>query len=135
MPWRPKRPCANPARLCSGLVEVGEKCPRCGYDKGSGRAKADKAYDESRGSASSRGYNVRWRKLRLAVLASRGICEYVDDQGRRCFEPAVDVHHKIPLAQGGTDDEGNLAVYCHSCHSEYEAKHGRRWGRRATTTP
>ena len=31
--------------------------------------------------------------------------------------PAEEVHHILPLASGGTNDEGNLMALCKSCHS------------------
>jgi 5-methylcytosine-specific restriction protein A len=30
---------------------------------------------------------------------------------------AEEVHHVLPLANGGTNDEGNLMALCKSCHS------------------
>lgn len=67
---------------------------------------------DGRPSASARGYGSHWRKLRLAILAARPVCE---DCGR---ESAAHVDHKLALAVGGTNDESNLAALCHSCHSK-----------------
>jgi len=33
----------------------------------------------------------------------------------------IDVHHIVPLADGGSNDEDNLIVLCHSCHEEWHA--------------
>jgi 5-methylcytosine-specific restriction endonuclease McrA len=41
---------------------------------------------------------------------------------------ATHVDHKIPKAQGGTDDENNLqaiCVTCHKCKTERESNEGR----------
>jgi len=41
-----------------------------------------------------------------------------------------EVHHIIPLSQGGTNDLDNLMSLCKSCHSSISVKNGERWGRR-----
>ncbi len=125
MPWKPKRPCAKPG--CPGLVEAGGKCPVCGYQPG---ARPGREYERERGSAASRGYDSDWRRFRLWFLTRHPVCEHVDEQGRRCFEPAVDVHHVIPKAEGGPDSEENCRALCHRHHSAVEAESGRRWGPR-----
>ena len=42
------------------------------------------------------------------------------DQGRRCSECGkagrLEVHHRKPLSEGGTNDLGNLVVLCRGCH-------------------
>lgn len=43
--------------------------------------------------------------------------------------PVEEVHHKIPLSEGGTHDRGNLISLCKSCHSRIHAERGDRWGR------
>ena len=40
---------------------------------------------------------------------------------------AQEVHHIIPLADGGTHDEDNLMSLCKPCHSRITAKEGGRW--------
>ena len=32
--------------------------------------------------------------------------------------PAEEVHHILPLADGGTHDDDNLMALCESCHSK-----------------
>lgn len=39
-----------------------------------------------------------------------------------------EIHHKIPLAEGGSHDRSNLIALCKSCHSQIHAKRGDRWG-------
>ena len=41
---------------------------------------------------------------------------------------AEQVHHVLPLSEGGSNDEGNLMSLCKSCHSRIHAKRGDRWG-------
>lgn len=35
-----------------------------------------------------------------------------------CGEPMKDVHHIIPVREGGTNDEDNLICLCRSCHQK-----------------
>lgn len=41
--------------------------------------------------------------------------------------PIAEIHHKLPLAEGGTHDRSNLIALCKSCHSQKHAKRGNRW--------
>lgn len=41
--------------------------------------------------------------------------------------PVEEVHHKVPLAEGGTHDRSNLISLCKSCHAQIHAKRGDRW--------
>lgn len=34
-----------------------------------------------------------------------------------------DVHHRIPLSEGGADDESNYESLCHECHSKETRAH------------
>ena len=43
----------------------------------------------------------------------------------------VEVHHIIPLRDGGTNDINNLMALCKSCHSEITAREGGRWSQRS----
>ena len=64
------------------------------------------------GSATARGYDARWQRLRLVVL---------DRDGRRCrwcTGPADTVDHVVALADGGARlDPANLVACCRSCNS------------------
>jgi 5-methylcytosine-specific restriction protein A len=64
---------------------------------------------DARPSASRRGYDEDWKKVRAAHLAAHPLCP--------CGRPAKHVDHKVALEAGGTSEEGNLQSYCHSCHS------------------
>ncbi|HMJ10545.1 MAG TPA: HNH endonuclease [Polyangiaceae bacterium] len=40
-------------------------------------------------------------------------CCYLDDQGRRCSETArLELHHRVPYANGGSHDAKNLELRC-----------------------
>jgi 5-methylcytosine-specific restriction protein A len=72
----------------------------------------------TRPSAAKRGYDRLWQKKRLAKLHEEPFCEGKRlRDGRRCWMPATDVDHVIPLSQGGDDSPENLQSMCHSCHS------------------
>lgn len=72
---------------------------------------------ENRGSAASRGYDSRWRRYRLAFLASNPLCVHCRVSGR--VEPGVHVDHKIPSVPGepGWWDPENHQALCHACHA------------------
>jgi predicted HNH restriction endonuclease len=33
-----------------------------------------------------------------------------------CGQPATEWHHRLPVADGGTDAPANLIPLCHDCH-------------------
>ena len=72
---------------------------------------------ERRGSASERGYDSRWSKLRERFIAEHPLCEYC--AGRDLTVPAEEVDHVKPFS-GPEDplrlDETNLQSLCHACH-------------------
>ena len=52
-----------------------------------------------------------------------------------CLENGIareteEVHHIIPISEGGTHERSNLMSLCKSCHSSLHAKRGDRWGKR-----
>lgn len=53
----------------------------------------------------------QWRRLRRAVLdRDAWRCRRCGGAGR------LDVHHVVPVADGGTDDPANLEAICRDCH-------------------
>lgn len=80
-------------------------------------------YLDERASAAKRGYDRRWRKLRLMYLRAHPICEEPE-----CGAASFDVHHIIPLSEGGTNAWENLQALCHSCHSKKTAEEMRGHG-------
>lgn len=53
-----------------------------------------------------------WRNTRARVLARDGhTCQ-------QCGQPATQVDHKTPRAQGGSDHEDNLQALCGPCNLE-----------------
>ncbi len=60
----------------------------------------------------------RWMAVRARVLRrDGGVCHW-------CAGPADHVDHLLPLALGGTDDDGNLVAACASCNLGRGARTG-----------
>lgn len=79
--------------------------------------------EAKRPNAHQRGYDHQWRRIRAAFLKANPYCSV-------CGAPATDAHHKIAKAEGGPDTFDNLIAFCGKHHKEYEAKHGRAFGRK-----
>ena len=60
-------------------------------------------------------YDSRWRKIRALYVKAHPLCEECLKHGRTT--PVEQVHHIVPLADGGTHDFSNLMSLCKSCHS------------------
>ena len=114
MPKKPTRQCPT----CKTKI-TGKTCPKCDKRK----KREAKEYDDKRGTATERGYNHAWSKIRDMKLNEDPLCE-------RCMkvgidEPATRVHHKD--RDSSNNREENLESLCKPCH---EAEHkGERWGR------
>lgn len=72
---------------------------------------------DERLSASRRGYDSNWRRLREQVLNDEPLCNSCLAKGT--ITPATDVHHKKPIR---THPElrlvrSNLVAYCAPCHN------------------
>jgi 5-methylcytosine-specific restriction protein A len=120
MPNAAMRPCRAPG--CAGLTRQ-----KSGYCEAHERA-ARRAQDEERGSAASRGYGARWRRLRTMVLARRPLCADPFELHAGQVVAATDVDHVLPRADGGIDADENLQSLCHSCHSRKTAEQSLGWG-------
>lgn len=108
MPWRPPRPCRTTG--CPETTRSGY-CPKC-----------QRAYDQQRGSAASRGYDAAWRKRRARYLLDHPLCESCRSN------PSKHVDHRLAKRRGGADHESNFEALCHSCHSRKTALRDARWG-------
>ena len=110
MPDAPLTACSFPR--CARLARSGNG-GLCTHHQGERTA-----YDRHRGSASTRGYDATWRRVRLGYLRSVGWrCEGC---GYRAVK--LHVHHIHPLADGGSRlERTNLEALCAACHNR---KHG-----------
>jgi 5-methylcytosine-specific restriction protein A len=71
---------------------------------------------------SAKRYGSAWKKVRTAFLAEHPLCELCAGEER--LTPAVLVHHKVKLTDGGTNDVSNLQALCGECHSRLHAEQG-----------
>lgn len=69
-----------------------------------------------RPSSTRRGYDARWRLIRAEYLRTHPYCCDPFREHTRLVK-ATQVHHKIPLDAGGSNDSNNLEGYCAGCHS------------------
>lgn len=70
---------------------------------------------DDRPSPSAQGYDWNWQKTRKRFLHNNPVCQ-------NCGQWANEVHHIVPLRNGGSHDEANLVALCKSCHSRITAK-------------
>jgi 5-methylcytosine-specific restriction protein A len=70
-------------------------------------------------------YNsARWQKVRKRKLGRDPICEFGFEG---CLKEAEDVHHKVPLSEGGKPfSMENLMSGCKPCHTRHELEERRR---------
>lgn len=117
MPKRPKRPCRYSG--CPNLAEDGELY--CSVHKKT----ANYEYDHFRRDPEVRKkYGRAWKRIRDRQMREHPLCEECLKSG--LYVPAEEVHHKLPLADGGTHERTNLISLCRSCHQKAHAKLGTR---------
>ena len=69
----------------------------------------------TRGTTTEQGYGTTWQKVRLEHLSKHPLCVAC---GLRGIDRAANqVHHKVSLRQGGSNEDDNLMSLCKSCHS------------------
>ena len=115
MPGKPKHPCAYPG------------CPNLSDDRycEQHRKPVEKNYEQySRDPMIYKKYGRAWKRIRDSYVKMHPFCE-------RCFEqgilvPVNEVHHKVPISQGGTHDRSNRMSLCKSCHNKIHHEIGDR---------
>jgi 5-methylcytosine-specific restriction enzyme A len=97
IPYKPKKPCSKDG--CPNLIPIGKRYCEAHAPK------------DTRPSAARRGYGGKWQKIRAYVLRVTPYCF-------RCGGVATEVHHVLPIADGGTHDLANLMPLCKTHHSQ-----------------
>lgn len=116
MPKKPKRPCSYPG--CPKLTD-GRFCPEH-------EAQENKRYERyDRNPATKRLYGYVWKRIRDSYVRAHPFCENCYAKGM--LIPTEEVHHRLPLSEGGTNDRSNLIALCKSCHARIHAERGDRW--------
>lgn len=67
-----------------------------------------------------RGYGYEWQTISREVRADNPVCQVCRAQ------PSAQVHHRISIADGGTNERFNLVAVCGSCHQRLT------WNKRRT---
>lgn len=117
MPRKPKQPCAYPG------------CPKLSDERycEEHRKVVAKNYDKyTREPSVKKKYNRQWARARARYASLHPFCERCLEEGR--VTPVQEVHHKLPLARGGTHAEENLMSLCRSCHNKIHHELGDRNG-------
>lgn len=116
MPRKPKRPCSYPG--CPNLTE-GRFCEEH-------RLQEQKNYNRyRRDPETARRYGNHWQRIRNAYARRHPLCEDCLAEGRTT--PMEQVHHILPLREGGANDWENLRSLCAACHARTHASRGDRW--------
>ena len=77
-----------------------------------------------RDPATRAGYGKQWRRIRYKYVQEHPFCEECLKRG--VLVMTEQVHHIIPLAEGGTNAPEKLMSLCKSCHSRLHAERGDR---------
>jgi len=106
----PSRLCLFYGRNCSDDGRAVPGKSRCKAHGGGAWARVDPSAKKHYGGA--------WQNIRRRVLRERPYCQ-------ECGQPAVDVDHIQAVADGGTDERGNLRSLCRACHKKHTASQNR----------
>lgn len=116
MPRRPKHPCSFPG------------CPELTHQRYCQKHKRfmDSQYNRmQRPYKMNQRYGREWKEVRNAYIKEHPFCEICGMEGK--VVKAEQVHHVIPISEGGTHSPSNLMALCASCHSTIHARRGDRW--------
>jgi 5-methylcytosine-specific restriction protein A len=109
---KPLRTCLDCGELCDG--------PRC--------PKHRRARERLRGSASARGYDARYRRLRKEAIELHlqrygAVCPGYGVLPHTATRAELSVDHIVPLADGGLNDPSNFQVICITCNKRKGRAH------------
>ena len=115
MPRKPKRPCRYPC--CPNLTD-GIYCEEHA-------GVMERHYEKfQRGYSTGKRYGRAWTRIRHRYANKHPLCEMCMKEGR--YVAVEEVHHIVPLSEGGTHDESNLMSLCRSCHEKIHKQRGDR---------
>jgi len=97
-------------------------CPKCRRTVPSGQRCQCTPKPDNRPTATARGYDRAWHRIRDAFLAAHPTCAV-------CGAVAVDVDHIVARRAGGSDDWANLQALCARHHRSTKQAQERRGGR------
>ena len=112
MPYALKGACRAPG--CPGIAVRHDYCAEHQH------LTPSRQHDGQRASPAQRGYGRAWQGIRMRFLRLYPECT-------ECGAPATDVDHVMPLADGGSNDIGNLQALCHAHHSAKTAREQGGW--------
>ena len=113
MPYKAKKPCAY--RGCRELTSSR-------YCEAHTKQEAKRYNQSDRDPNSNKRYGRTWMQIRTAFLSANPLCVMCNREGR--LTPAALAHHKVKLADGGSNDWENLQALCSSCHSALHSRNG-----------
>lgn len=120
VPKRPNKPCSYPG--CPRLVPAKETYCSEHYKQ------MNQEYERfGRDPRTKRRYGRAWKRIRDRYASQHPLCEMCLAEGKAT--ETEEVHHIVPLRDGGTHAESNLMALCKSCHSRVHAERGDRWNR------
>lgn len=115
MPNKPKRPCSYLG--CPNLTD-GQYCEQHATI-------ARKQYNKyERAADINKKYGRAWKRIRDRYVMAHPLCEMCQKTGK--LVPTEEVHHKLPISQGGTHARDNLMALCRSCHTKIHHEIGDR---------
>lgn len=82
----------------------------------------DRLQDKRRGTATQRGYDAVWRRLRLLQLHKEPLCRFCAQMGRSVEAQAVDHIVSIKEAPHLRLEPSNLRSLCKRCHDQHTAR-------------
>ena len=77
-----------------------------------------------RGYSHGKRYGRAWKRIRNRYVHKHPLCEQCLKEGR--YVAVEEVHHIVPLDEGGSNDESNLMSLCRSCHEKIHRERGDR---------
>jgi 5-methylcytosine-specific restriction protein A len=116
MPYKPKHHCAYPG--CDRLAVREQYCAEH-------ISKVREQYNKyERSPDINKKYGRAWKRIRDRYVMEHPLCELCLKEGR--LTPTDEVHHILPISQGGTHNRGNLMSLCQSCHNKKHHELGDR---------